>query len=162
MHPNTEAYKDGALRFLSDTKTICAALASIDETQLPHNAIIYFYADEELNFYFLTPVDTNKHKNILKNQNVALAITDSQYYTTVQVMGTAEVLSKGSEAENGALAKLKNRLLDAGVTWPIYQLSNYDDDAIAVFKVSPSSVFYLNLEQANGLPVTQEGLVKVI
>lgn len=162
MQPNQEAYKDGVLRFLSDTANISAAVATVDEAGLPYNAIVYFYADEELNFYFLTPYDTNKHKNLLKDFNLALAVGGGQQYTTIQVRGTASLLEKGSEEENTALAQLKNRLLDAAVTWPIYQLSDYDDNTLAVFKVVPTTLQYLNLEKDNGLPVTQEGIVTVI
>ncbi len=162
MQPNTEAYKDGALRFLSSTKVVCASLATVNEGGLPHNAIVYFHADEELHFYFLTPTDTNKHKNLLKNSKAALAIGATDQYTTIQVQGTAELLLKGSDAENTALACLKNRLIAVGVTWPIYQLSAYDDDAIAVFKVTPTAFTYLNLETENGLPTTPEGIIKVI
>jgi len=162
MQPNTEAFKDASLRFLSDERVLSAALATIDEAGQPHNAIVYFYTDEDFNFYFLTPTDTNKHKNLRHNRNVALAVANNKEYTTVQVEGTAALLEKGSEEENTALAYLKNRLIDAQVTWPIYQLADYDDNTIAVFKVVPTALRYLNLEKENGLPITENGLVTVM
>lgn len=158
----TDTFKDAALRFLSDDAVLSAALGTIDAQGNPQTAITYFYADEDLNVYFLTPVDTRKYENMIARPHVALAIGGGTTYTTVQIEGTATLLAKGSEEENAALAKLKNRLLEAEVTWPIYQVSEHDDDAIAVFKVTPSAAYYLNLETEGGLPVTTDGLQQVI
>ena len=162
MHSEAPNLKDTTVRFLSDPTHVTAALATADGSGVPHAAAIYFYADEELNFFFLTPNDTQKYKNLVANPTASLAVGLGPEYVTIETFGTTTLLEKGSEAENFAIANLKKRLVESGSTWPIYQLSDYDDDAIAVFKFVPSALYYLNLEKDNGMPVSEKKLAKVI
>lgn len=64
-----------------------AVLSTVGENSKPHAAVIYFIADSELHFYFLTKSDTRKSKNLEKHENAALTIFDSQSPKTIQATG---------------------------------------------------------------------------
>ncbi len=162
MEPEQTNLKDVTLRFLSETTNITASLGTVSSEGAPHSAIVYFSIDENLHFYFLTAVDTQKYKNLLANPKASLALGSGPEYVTVQAQGQTALLEKGSEEEKIAIATIKKRLVENQQTWPIFQLSDYESEAVAVFKFTPSVLYFLNLDKNNGLPVTTEGLQQVI
>jgi len=70
-----------------------ATLATVSVENKAHAAAIYFFIDEDLNFFFITKEDTKKYKDLSKNQHVALVITDSDALSTVQAEGNASVIN---------------------------------------------------------------------
>ena len=74
-------------KFLN-TNTI-GVLATADSSGQPHAATIYFTVDDELNLYFMTKEKTRKHRNIIANPKVSVAVFEPSTQTTVQIQGTA-------------------------------------------------------------------------
>lgn len=57
----------------------------------PHAAAIYFVTDADLNFFFITKENTEKHNNLQQNPKAALAVYDAKSQTTLQVAGKASL-----------------------------------------------------------------------
>jgi len=62
-------------------------LSTVSEDGKPWGAAIYYVADEDFNFYFVTRVETSKYYNLDKNPVAAITIADSETQTTVQASG---------------------------------------------------------------------------
>lgn len=63
-------------------------LSTVSKNNKPWGSAIYFYADEDFNFFFVTRAETLKYKNIEKNPQVSLTVADHDTQTTIQVAGT--------------------------------------------------------------------------
>lgn len=153
--------KGAALQFLSQQNNLTAVIGTCCDN-LPHSATVYYVVDEDLHFYFLTAIDTTKYNQLLKNNKASVVVGFGPTYVTMQGHGTTELLTKGSPEENQALALIKNRISETGHTWPLFQLSDFDDNAIAVFKLTPSVLSLLNLEVDNGLTVDTKAIQRII
>ncbi len=77
--------KEEAYAYLSSVAT--AVLSTVSPEGKPQAAVIYFIADEDLHFYFVTKSDTTKSQNLEKNSNCALTILDPNAPKTVQATG---------------------------------------------------------------------------
>lgn len=62
-------------------------LSTISADGTPWGAAIYYQADKDLSFYFVTRSETYKYQNIDKNPHAALTITDPDAQITVQLTG---------------------------------------------------------------------------
>jgi general stress protein 26 len=74
-------------------------LATADSAANPHTAVIYLTFNEDLTFSFITKTETQKYKNIIENNSVALAIYDEREQTSVQVAGHAKVVDDKDETQ---------------------------------------------------------------
>lgn len=63
-------------------------LSTVTADGEPWGAAIYYVADENFNFYFVTRVGTSKYHNLDKTPLAALTVADAASQTTVQAMGT--------------------------------------------------------------------------
>ncbi len=70
-------------------------LSTITKDGKPWGSAIYFVADEDFNFYFVTRVETFKYENLDKTPFAALTIAGSDTPTTVQVSGKISELPVG-------------------------------------------------------------------
>ena len=159
----TQDIKKAALNFLNEPDRLTAVIGSCPPDGNTHVATIYYYVDNNFNFYFLTATSTQKYENLLANPNAAIVVGFGPSYTTIQGQGAAVLLEKSSAEENEAIAQIKKRLQEHdGETWPIFQLDDYIDESIAVFKFSPTALQMLNLEHDNGLTVTTESVLQIL
>lgn len=62
-------------------------LSTVDSDGTPWGSAIYYVADEDLNFYFVTRAETFKYQNLDKTPLAALTVADNESQTTVQVSG---------------------------------------------------------------------------
>lgn len=62
-------------------------LSTVTDDGNPWGSAIYYVADENFNFYFVTRVGTFKYHNLDKNPVASLTIADSESQITVQVSG---------------------------------------------------------------------------
>lgn len=123
--------------FLSQNRL--AVISTVNSKNTPDAAPIYYLVDEDFNFYFITPVKTQKHRNITKNHNIVLTITNEEASETVEVKGLAtesqtplpEVLQK--------LAVKLNQDLQFFTTLPLLR---YKDQKKVVIKIKPKSIHY--------------------
>lgn len=161
MENNT--HKDTAINFLKERNRLTAVIATVSDDGSPHAAVIYYFVDEDFNFYFLTATNTRKYKHLLANPRASITTGFGPKYTTIQGDGTTALLTKGSDEENHAIALIKVRLQEHdNTTWPIFQLEEFEDESIAVFKFVPDSLQLLNLEQNNGLKFSTDDIQKII
>lgn len=153
--------KDAALQFLQQPDNLTAVIGTC-ENQQPHSATVYYVVDEDLNFFFLTATHTTKYNQLIDNHKASIVVGFGPTYVTMQGHGDTALLPKGSPEEDHTLALIKNRLLGAKHTWPIFQLTAFDSESIAVFKLTPTALSLLNLESDNGLKVDSETIQKII
>jgi len=62
-------------------------LSTIAANGTPWGSAIYYVADENFNFYFVTRAETFKYQNLDKIPLAALTVADSESQTTVQLTG---------------------------------------------------------------------------
>ncbi len=62
-------------------------LSTVSPDGTPWGAAIYYVADEDFNFYFVTRTKTAKYHNLDKTPMAALTVADPASQTTVQVSG---------------------------------------------------------------------------
>ena len=65
-------------------------LSTIMSDGSPYSAVVYFVADHNLNFYFLSKSDTKKAENLQKNNNASFTTLDLTSMITIQSTGTVE------------------------------------------------------------------------
>jgi len=159
----TNEIKEAAYKFLLEKDRLTAVIGSCPKDGDTHVATIYYHVDENFNFFFLTATNTQKYNNLLENPNAAIVVGFGPSQTTIQGQGTAILLEKASEDENNAIARIKKRLQDSSnETWPVFQLSEYDKEAIAVFKFVPDKLQLLNLDSTSPLELTNEKVLQII
>lgn len=154
--------KNAAFKYLSDSENLTAVVGTASASGEPHAAVVYYAVEDDLSLYFLTATGTQKSENLAANPRVSVAVGFGPGYVTMQGVGNAALLEKGSGAEHHAVALIKNRLFDCKLTWPLFQMNEFDGESVQVFKVTLDSLYFLNLEQDNGLTVTTESFQKVI
>src|SRR6056297_1910368 len=127
------ATRQDVLNYLQAPDRVVAALASVNFDGSPRAATIYYFVDNDFNFYFLTAAHTQKYNNLTRNPDASIAIGFGPGYTCVQGEGTVELLEKGSEAEGLAIAHVKERMQTFAetTTWPIFQLEDFLTESIA-------------------------------
>lgn len=159
----TNSLKDSTLQFLKEKESLTAVIGTVTPEGNPHTAVVYYFVDENFNFYFLTATNTRKYNYLLKNPNTSIVIGFGPSYVTIQGSGTSTLIKKASDEENETITQIKKRLQDHNnETWPVFQLGKLEGESIAVFKFTPESLYLLNLESDNGLVVTTEELQKII
>ncbi len=63
-------------------------LSTVSPDGAPWAAAIYYVADEDFNFYFVTRAETSKYHNLEKTPLAALTVADAASQKTVQVAGS--------------------------------------------------------------------------
>ena len=155
--------KTKALEFLNEPTRITAVIGTCSLDNIPYTATVYYWVDDEFNFYFLTATGTQKYENLQANPQAAITIGFGPSYTTMQGGGPVQELEKGSEEEKIVIAHLKKRLQEHGnQTWPIFQLDDFRGESIAVFKLNTLTLQLLNLEQGNDLAVTDNDIRQIL
>lgn len=91
MATNEQDSKLAALAFLQQHPM--AILSTISEDNRPWGAAIYYFADIDFNFYFLTKSETSKFKNLENTLYAALTVADPETQTTVQTVGQVSHVS---------------------------------------------------------------------
>jgi len=78
-----------AFQFLQTNKS--AALATISSNNRPHVATVYYLADNKLNLYFVTSIESTKYTNLIRYPYIAMAISQDnpRVRKTLQLSGLA-------------------------------------------------------------------------
>lgn len=74
-------------------------LATADSRSKPHAATIYFSVDDTLRLLFTTKTDTQKYKNIIQNNQIALVCYDEKTQTSIQLTGTTQPITNADEQQ---------------------------------------------------------------
>ncbi|HEX7042704.1 MAG TPA: pyridoxamine 5'-phosphate oxidase family protein [Patescibacteria group bacterium] len=109
-----------------------AVLATVRNGSTPHATTIYFYVEDDLNFYFLTKNETAKFDNIKKNINVALVVSDTQTLQTVQLEGTAQEVDY-TKTYASTMNKLLSIIAKNGEEWEKIPLNHVENSGYFVF-----------------------------
>lgn len=117
-------------------------LSTVSETGHPWGSAIYFVADEQFNFYFVTRAETFKYKNIQHKAVAALTIADASSQTTVQVAGEISTVPS-DQIIDIAFNKLEKIKPKDDQNWipPIYKVHKGD---YMVLKLAPTKLQYAN------------------
>jgi uncharacterized protein YhbP (UPF0306 family) len=117
-------------------------LSSVTPDGSPWGSAIYYVADDEFNFYFVTRMETFKYQNLDKTPLAALTVADSDSQTTVQASGKISQLPVKEYADIvfGKLAKIRP---DDNYSWspPLAKLQkgNY-----MPLRLTPTKLQYAN------------------
>lgn len=150
-----EDFKKEALKFLNENVT--AAVSTVSEEGEPEVATMYYYTDEDFNFYFITAKDSQKLKNIENNQKVALVVGFGPALIAIQAGGIAEISTDfKEELVNKVLEKINFYSLDQ---WPVLQLQK---KGIVILKVKPKWLVLLNFDKEGHLNTYSHNFHKLI
>lgn len=112
-----------------------ATLSTASMNGQPHGAAVYVWADEQLNFYFVTQADTRKHSFAMARNQVALTITDAEMQVTVQIEGKT-ILVEDLETGKQVIRGLAEAPAQSIPHWPP-PVSKLGDE-YAIVKVVPT------------------------
>lgn len=115
-------------------------LATVDEHGMPWNAPVFAAYDKDYNFYFGTHIDSQKARNIRKNENVFITIYDSTVTpgqgVGVYIKATAKEMNDPQE-----IAFAHKLIWDRHVV-SYWKLEEVQDDApIRLYKAIPEKVW---------------------
>lgn len=140
---DTTKFREDALAFLKENYTTVIATSFNDE---PRASTIYYYIDDEFNFYFITKRNTSKYINIEMNPRAAIVVGTGPDHITVQAHGSVELVLEDAEKE-----KILGRFVEIGKhnnieAWPIEDLDKFKDRNTIFCKIKPKQVVYMNLD----------------
>lgn len=123
-------------------KHYLCALATVNAENHPLVSVVYYYFDENFNFYFVTRKEMEKYKNLLLNQNVSFVVYDEAGQTSVQLRGVGEAVEVTSK-EAPIITNLleKGHQGNANAFVPLTTLG--EGSPIALFKVKVDQVKWL-------------------
>ena len=127
---NTQA-KKYVLDFLKSQKI--GVVSTVLGAQ-PQSANVYYTTDESLNIYFITPVNCRKYFNIQSNNKVSFVVGTENPPQTVQVDGTAEVVTDQNTI-NTVTANYYAALVKNNQPIPVTKLDV--TGGLVVYKITP-------------------------
>lgn len=139
------ATKTTFLEFVREKHT--AVIATVSYTGKPTAATIYFYMDEDLNFYFMTKKFARKFENLQNDHNVALVIGIDNEPATAQIEGIASQITDEKEF-SVRLNQLQEKFFENDYVAPLFQLSS-DKNEIILYKITPNWIRWLDLRGDN-------------
>lgn len=132
----------------------CGVLSTASKDGLPWGAVVYYVADERLNFYFLTHTSSKKYKNLQEQPHAALTVADNDQQTTVQAAGKIATLEIGDEM-NDAYRKIVEIHPPGEYSWvpPVSKLHNGET---MVLKLTPTHVRFSKFIPSQSEPHIEE------
>jgi nitroimidazol reductase NimA-like FMN-containing flavoprotein (pyridoxamine 5'-phosphate oxidase superfamily) len=140
---NIEQSKSDALKFLRENTTAVVATSFNDE---PRASTVYYFMDDDFNFYFVTKRNTSKYIHAEANPRAAIVVGTGPEHITIQAFGKVELLVEDDQREKvlGHLMEIRER--EHITLWPIEELENFKDRNKVIFKISPAQVLFMNLD----------------
>lgn len=137
MVKNVKDIRAFAFDFITENRA--AALATVDGSSLPHVAYVYCAPDKSLNVYFSTRAFGQKFENLLNRPNVAMAFSNEESLTTIQLQGVAERVDDVEQEQSIMHELLVLRYNDPN--WPLPPMQLFEKgftNEVAVIKITPS------------------------
>jgi len=130
-----------------------AFLATTGPSQEPRAAAIFFTANKDFTFYFITKVSTTKYQQLQQNSSVALAVADQQTFQTVQLEGKAE-----EETQSSTKAEIIERLAKISGQHPNWRppIAQLPPSSYAIIKITPTWLRWADFGTASAEPVFRE------
>jgi len=139
---NKDLKKD-VLLFLQENSTAVVATAYKNR---PRVSTVYFFVDEDFNFYFATKRKTSKYINLSLNPEVSFVVGTGPEHISVQAHGRAELIVNEEEREKLLRILVGKQNLKGVRLWPIDELEHLVDSYKVLFKVVPEEMFYFNID----------------
>ena len=137
-----EEIKEDARNFIQHMNT--AVIATAFEYQ-PFASTVYYLADDNFNIYFSTKRNTIKNINAAFNANIAFVVGTGPKHISIQARGAVKIVI-GKE-KNEILKKLKLQKKRLGSTeWPTKSMVPFKGRPPVVFKITPSELQFMNLD----------------
>lgn len=120
-------------------------LSTASAEGLPWGSAVYFYVDEDFNFYFVTRTETHKNHNISSNPQAALTVADRASQTTVQLAGAVSKVS-AEDYSSVVFEKLESARPKDGNTW-VPPLEKIHAGNYIALKLTPTTIRYADYSQ---------------
>jgi len=126
-----------------------AALSTISPEKNPHGALIYIFADPDLNFYFFTKSKTRKAQDLGANNQAALTVFDPAFPRTIQSEGTVEKI-----VDEALFDKMFNFFMtqtakeEDGLYWPPPISKVYVAGELSLFKFTPKWLRFADFSES--------------
>ena len=141
---NKEISKQEVLKFLKEKEL--AVVSTVSAASKPESATVIYFIDDEFNFYFITRRNTRKFENLQLNKNVALVVGTELMPITVQIEGTAELIT-GEKGEALVTEIAKRPQIQSLYFGPFLELKGID---FAAFKVKINWLRWLSIDPETG------------
>ncbi len=141
---NKEISKQEVLKFLKEKQLAVVSTAS--SAGKPEAATVIYFIDDDFNFYFVTRRNTRKFENLQSNSNVAIVVGTELLPVTVQIEGTAELVS-GEDGELLMAEIIKRPQIQSLYFGPFLELKGID---FAAFKVKINWLRWLSVDPETG------------
>ena len=137
---------------------------------IPHASTVYYLADEKLNFYFITKMNTLKYLNLKTNKNAALVIGKGPRHITVQVSGHATIIKDKKQSKKIA-DKLELLFKQEKIKNPPFrkidhmQSKKKELDGELVYKIIPQHLIFTNLDDLdypNSISEKQHTIIPIL
>ncbi len=143
--PRLRAVRGEALSFLKDHTTAVVATSKDD---MPFASTVYYVVDDDFNFYFVTPINTNKYLNISKSAKVAIVVGTGPEHISVTAQGRGDYVT-GRE-ETAVFERLHMIMFhEHAKKWPARDMAKFKDIRMVVFRVVPEMLLFMNLDDEN-------------
>ncbi len=151
--------KEDVLQFLQENST---AIIATSFKNRPRVSTVYFFVDDEFNFYFATKRKTSKYINISINPEVAVVVGSGPEHITVQAHGRADLVVNEEEKEKLLNMLVGKQNLKGVKLWPIDELKNLKDSYKVLFKVVPDELIYMNMDSQKHGGTISDSFMKII
>ena len=130
------------LEILTGLNQPIGVISTVNTSNKPESASIYYVNDDNLNIYFITRAESRKFKNIGTNPNVSFVITGENEPYTIQLEGKASIVTDPKQ-ENEFFTKLVSLASKYMVMPPVSQMNNGE---IIFMRISTEWVRFGNFE----------------
>lgn len=151
--------REDALRFLKENATAVVATSFKDQ---PRASTVYYFVDDDFNFYFATKRKTSKYINAELNPNAAVVVGSGPEHISVQFYGQIELIVNDVERQRLTEILVGSQNLRGTKIWPIDELRDLRYGQKVVFKIIPEELFYMNLDSTKHPHTISNEFIKVI
>lgn len=145
--------------FLEDSSTAVVATAYKGD---PRASTVYFYVDEEFNFYFVTKRKTSKYLNAELNPNVAIVVGTGPEHISISAHGKIELIVNEEEKQKVIKLIIEKQELKGVKLWPIDELRNLEGSHKVLFKIVPDEMYFMNLDSTKYSNTISDTHIKII
>lgn len=127
----------------------------------PSVSPVYFAPLPDFTIYFFTTHSTQKFKNLVLNPSASFSVGTGPEHRVVSIQGNAIKIDDKEEGEK--VMKLINSQVEKPInTWPIKKIPALKEGGIALFKIKPHRVTFLDLRHKNNPAVHTEHYYQIL
>jgi nitroimidazol reductase NimA-like FMN-containing flavoprotein (pyridoxamine 5'-phosphate oxidase superfamily) len=131
-----------ALAFLQETPT--GVLGTVSAADEPYTSTIYFAHADDFSIHFIVSHHSEKFKNLTLNPVASFTVGTGPGYEEVTVRGRVQQIDEPRTRES-VLESIAKRVAAPMREWPIFKIGSLEGGGVALFRLTPQSVQYLNL-----------------